>query len=114
MGFRGDAQRQRRKTAPKKASGLQMILILIAMAASVFLGYWAPTHLPFRGYLPIPNSWYAPIVRGAPVYPMQIIVGVVAFILMQFVIVLISGLLFPLAPEETYDKDGLYRGKRQK
>ncbi len=91
-----------------------MILIMIAMAVSVFLGYWAPTALPFRGYLPIPTGWYAPIVRGVPVYPMQIIVGVTAFILLQFFIVLISGLLFPLEPEEMYDKDGLYRGKRQK
>ena len=114
MGFRGEAQRQRRKTGPQKANGLQMILILIAMAVSVFLGYWAPANLPFRSYVPIPDSWYAPIVRGVPVYPMQIVVGVVAFILLQFVIVLISGLLFPLQPEEMYDKDGLYRGKRQK
>ena len=114
MGFRGEAPRQRRKTAPQRASGLQMILIFIAMAASVYLGYWVPANLRLLGYLPIPARWYAPIIRGVPVSAMHIIVASVVFILLQFLIVLISGVLFPLQPEDQYDQDGLYHGKRQK
>jgi hypothetical protein len=33
----------------------------------------------------------------------------VAFILLQFLVVLIQGILFPLQPQDKYDKDGLYK-----
>jgi len=36
---------------------------------------------------------------------------VVAFILLQFIVVLISGILFPLPPQEEFDEDGMYKRK---
>ena len=59
-------------------------------------------------YAPIPANWYTPILPNVPIRPIQIAVGVVAFILLQFVIVLISGILFPLPPQDEFDEDGMY------
>jgi hypothetical protein len=110
MGFKVDRSRRRRKTAPKKANPLQMLLIFIALGFSVWLGAWLPSNVPLGDYAPIPADWYTPILN-LPIRPIQIAVGVVAFILLQFFIVLISGFLFPLPPEDEFDKDGMYKRK---
>jgi hypothetical protein len=111
MGFKADSTRRRRKTAPQKANPLQMLLIFIALGFSVWLGAWLPLNVRLGDYVPIPANWYTPILPNVPIRPIQIAVGVVAFILLQFVIVLISGLLFPLPPQEEFDKDGMYKRK---
>jgi hypothetical protein len=111
MGFKADGKQRRRKTAPKKANPLQMLLIFIALGVSVWLGAWLPNNVPLRDYAPIPANWYTPLLPQVPIQPIQIVVGVVAFILLQFVIVLISGILFPLPPQEEFDEDGMYKRK---
>ena len=111
MGFKADRTRSRRKSAPQKANPLQMLLIFIALGFSVWLGAWLPLNVPLGDYAPIPANWYTPILPNVPIRPIQIAVGVVAFILLQFVIVLISGILFPLPPQEEFDEDGMYKRK---
>ena len=111
MGFKAGSSKRRRKTAPQKANPLQMLLIFIALGFSVWLGGWLPINMPLRDYAPIPADWYTPILPNVPIRPIQIVVGVVVFILLQFFIVLISGFLFPLPPEEEFDKDGMYKRK---
>jgi len=111
MGFKADSTRRRRKSAPQKANPLQMLLIFIALGFSVWLGAWLPNNVPLRDYAPIPANWYTPLLPQVPIQPIQIVVGVVAFILLQFVIVLISGILFPLPPQEEFDEDGMYKRK---
>jgi len=112
MGFKGETKR-RSKNTPRRASGLGMILIFIILAASVFVGWWVPLNIPLRLYMPIADNWYAPIIPGVNVWLIQIVVGLIAFILLQFVLVLFSGILFPPPPADEYDKDGLYIGKRK-
>jgi len=60
-------------------------------------GWWLPLNVPLRNYVPIPTtgSTYLAMV---PLLPIQLAVGVIVFILLQFVVVLISGILFPLPP----------------
>ncbi len=114
MGFRFDAQDRKagRKGGPKKASGLGMIIVFIVLTISIVLGWRVPLIVPFRAYLPaIPESWYYPFVPNLNVLPIQLVVGAVVFILLQFIVVLFSGILFPLEPEDKYDKDGHYIGK---
>ena len=111
MGFKADGKQRRRKTAPQKANPLQMLLIFIALGFSVWLGAWLPNNVPLRDYAPIPANWYTPLLPQVPIQPIQIVVGVVAFILLQFIIVLISGILFPLPPQEEFDEDGMYKRK---
>ena len=116
MGFRFDsADRKGKKGAPRKASGFGMLMIFVVLGVSIVLGWWS-VNIPLRTYVPIPDRWYAPIlpnVPGVSVRPIQLAIGVISFILLQFIVVLISGILFPLPPEEKYDKDGLYIGKRK-
>jgi len=111
MGFKADGKQRRRKTAPQKANPLQMLLIFFALGFSVWLGAWLPNNVPLRDYAPIPANWYTPLLPQVPIQPIQIVVSVVAFILLQFVIVLISGILFPLPPQEEFDEDGMYKRK---
>jgi len=111
MGFKFDSSKRQRKNAPQKANPFQMLLIFIALGVSIWLGAWLPTNVPLRDYAPIPASWYNPLLPGVPLLPIQIIVGVVAFILLQFIVVLISGILFPLPPQDEYDEDGMYKRK---
>ena len=111
MGFKADGKQRRRKSAPQKANPLQMLLIFIALGVSIWLGAWLPINVPLRDYAPIPASWYVRFLPSVPVLPIQLIVGVVAFILLQFVVVLISGILFPLPPQEEFDEDGMYKRK---
>jgi len=111
MGFKADGKQRRRKSAPQKANPLQMLLIFIALGFSVWLGAWLPGNVPLRDYAPIPANWYTPLLPQVPIQPIQIVVGVVAFVLLQFVVVLISGILFPLPPQEEFDEDGMYKRK---
>jgi hypothetical protein len=107
MGFKSEfGQPRRNKNAPQKASGIGMILIFIALGLSVALGWWIPLNYPVRNYLPFTATWST--------LTLQLVTGVVVFILLQFIIVLIQGMLFPPQPEDVHDKDGLYIGKRQK
>ncbi len=64
MGFKADRTQRRRKSAPKKANPLQMLLIFIALGFSVWLGAWLPLNVPLRDYAPIPANWYTPILPG--------------------------------------------------
>ena len=115
MGFRFESQDRKGKTGgPKKASGFGMLMIFVVLAISIVLGWWLPLNVPLRNYVPIPDNWYVPIWPMVPLLPIQLAVGVIVFILLQFVVVLISGILFPLPPEELYDKDGLYLGKNKR
>jgi hypothetical protein len=112
MGFKGESAAKRRdKNAPRRANGLQMILIFIILGVSVFAGWWVPLNIPLRAYVPIRDDWYTPLIPHTQVMLIQLVVGLAVFILLQFVLVLLSGFLFPLPPVEQYDKDGLYIGK---
>ena len=114
MGFRADtSDKKERKGGPRKASGFGMLMIFVVMAVSIVLGWLAP-QLPLRNYIPIPDNWYYPLYSVVRVLPIQLAVGLVAFILLQFLVVLLSGFLFPLPPEEVFDKDGFYLGKNKK
>jgi len=106
MGFKIESGKRSNKNAPKKASGIAMILVFIAAGIAIFLGWWVPQSYSIPGVLPFTATWST--------LTLQIVTGLVAFILLQFVVVLISGILFPLQPEESYDKDGLYIGKNKK
>ena len=107
MGFRIESGRPRRdKNAPQKVSGIGMLLIFIVLGVSVALGRWIPLNYDVRQYLPFTATWSTLTI--------QLATGVVAFILLQFIIVLIQGILFPPPPEDQYDQDGLYIGKREK
>jgi len=106
MGFKFDSTKRGDKNAPKKASGIGMILIFVTAGIAIFLGGWVPQNYSIRDVLPFTATWST--------LTLQIVTGLVAFILLQFVVVLISGILFPLQPEESYDKDGLYIGKNKK
>ena len=107
MGFRIQSRLPRRdKNAPQKASGIGMILIFIVLGASVALGWWIPLNYDVRGKLPFTATWSTLAI--------QLVTGVVAFILLQFILVLIQGILFPPQPQDQYDQDGLYIGKREK
>jgi Na+/proline symporter len=114
MGFKYETTRRRDKNVPKRASGIGMILVFICIAAAVVIGWWVPLNVPLRAYVPIPENWYNPVVPGVHILWIQVVVGVAAFILLQFLVVLLSGIIFPPPPEELYDKDGLYIGKSQK
>lgn len=106
MGFKIESGKKRDKNAPQRASGIGMILIFIALGISVALGWYIPLNYPVRDYLPFTATW--------SLLALQLATGVTAFILLQFIIVLIQGILLPPQPEDLYDKDGLYIGKRQK
>jgi hypothetical protein len=106
MGFRIESGKKRDKNTPQRASGLGMILIFIALGISVALGWYIPLNYPVRDYLPFTAAW--------SLLTLQFAVGVTAFILLQFIIVLIQGILAPPQSEDLYDKDGLYIGKREK
>ncbi len=106
MGFKIESGKRSDKNAPKKASGMGMILVFITAGIAVFLGWWVPQNYAVRDVLPFTATWST--------LTLQIVTGLAAFILLQFVIVLISGILFPPPPEELYDKDGLYLGKNKK
>ena len=106
MGFKFESTKRGDKNAPKKTSGIGMILVFIAAGIAIFLGWWVPQSYSIPGVLPFTATWST--------LTLQIVTGLVAFILLQFVVVLISGILFPLQPEESYDKDGLYIGKNKK
>jgi hypothetical protein len=115
MGFKYESNKKKNKNAPRKASGVGMILIFICIAAAVVIGWWAPLNIPFRAYLPIPDNWYAPLIRGVEILPIQLVAGLAAFILLQFVVVLLGGIISPPQPEDLYDeKTGLYMGKRKR
>jgi TRAP-type C4-dicarboxylate transport system permease small subunit len=101
MGFRFDSTQRRKKNARGPVSGIGMILIFIVLGFSIWLGWWLPKNVNLRGYVPIPDNWN--------LLTQQIVVGVVAFILLQFLVVLIQGILFPLQPQDKYDEDGLYK-----
>ena len=105
MGFRIESGKKRDKNAPKRASGFGMILIFIALGASIALGWYIPLNYPVRNYLPFTATW--------SLLALQFAVGVTAFILLQFFVVLIQGILAPPQPEDLYDKDGMYMGKRK-
>lgn len=110
MGFRFDVQdrKGRRKGAPKKASGLGMVIVFIALAVSIVLGWRIPLVAPLRAYMPfIPESWYYPFVPYLNVLPIQLAVGIVAFILIQFFIMLFWGVLFPPPPRDQYEEQAL-------
>jgi|GEM_PF-5129190 len=111
MGFKYESSKRRNKNAPQKASGIGMILIFIVMGVSVLLGWWLPVNVPLQQYAPIPDSWYAPLLPNPAIRPIQIVVGVVAFILLQFLVVLISGFVFPLPPQDEIDEDGFIKRK---
>jgi hypothetical protein len=106
MGFKFESVKRSDKNAPKKASGMGMILVFITAGIAIFLGWWVPQNYSVRDILPFTATWST--------LTLQIVTGLVAFILLQFVVVLISGILFPPPPEELYDKDGLYLGKNKK
>ncbi len=101
MGFRYDSNKRRDKSAVRKANGFQMIMVLIILAFSVWLGWWLPGHVDVRQYVPIPLNW--------PDLAVSILAGLSAFILLQFVVVFISGILFPLPPKDKYDETGMYK-----
>lgn len=102
MGFRYDSSKKgKAKGAPQKANGFQMIMIFVALGVSAWFGWWLPDHFEVRQYVPIPWNW--------PNWTISIMAGLAAFILLQFFIVLISGLLFPLPPREQFDEDGFIK-----
>ena len=111
MGFKYETSKKRNKNAPQKASGIGMSLILVVMGISVLLGWWLPIHVPLQQYVPIPNNWYTPILPNPEIRIIQIVVGLVAFILLQFLVVLISGFLFPLPPQDEVDEEGFIKRK---
>jgi hypothetical protein len=109
MGFRYESSSRRQKNAPRPASGIGMILIFIVLAFSIWLGWWLPLNVPLLDYLPISRNWYNPFVPNVSIRPIQVAVGVVAFILLQFLVVLIQGVIAPPPPKDKYDEDGMYK-----
>ena len=107
MGFKGESKRTA-KTTPRPVSAIGMILIFIVVGVSVFLGYWLPGQYydEMSEYLPFTSTWSL-LMR-------QLATGIIAFILLQFVVVMIQGFIAPPPPEDMFDKDGLYIGKRKK
>jgi len=105
MGFRYDTSGRRNKNAPKGASVIGMILIFIAIGVSIAFGWWLPRQEYFyvRQYLTFTATW--------PDWQLSVFGGVVAFILLQFLIALISGILFPLPPKDELDQDGFIKRK---
>ncbi len=97
MGFRYDSNRPRKKDTVQKAGALDMITVIIILGISIWFGWWLPSHFNVRAYLPIPANW--------PDLAISVAGGVVAFILLQFVSVLISGILFPLQPQDQYEEE---------
>jgi len=97
MGFKYDTSGRRDKNAPQKASGIGMIVIFIVMGVSVALGWWLPTQVPLHAYLPFLASW-SMLTR-------QIATSVVAFVILQFLVVLIMGVIVPPRPRDEYEQD---------
>lgn len=111
MGFKYETSKRRDKNAPQKASGVGMIVVLIVFGISILVGWWLPLNVPLHQYLPIPGSWYVPILPNPPVSPIQIIAILVVFVLLQFIVVLVSGIVFPLPPQNEVDEDGFIKRK---
>ncbi len=101
MGFRYDTSKHRDKNAIQKASFFGMIMVFVILAFSIWFGWWLPDHFPVRAYLPILATW--------PNLAISILGGLAAFILLQFLVSLISGILFPPPPKDKYDQDGMYK-----
>jgi hypothetical protein len=97
MGFKYDTSGRRNKNAPRKASGIGMILIFIVLGISAGLGWWLPTQVPLHAYLPFVTSW-SMLTR-------QIVTGLAAFTLLQFLVVLIMGVITPPRPRDEYEED---------
>ncbi len=102
MGFRYDgSQKRKEKDKIQKANPFGMLMVFITLGFSVWLGWWLPDHVNVRQYVPIPDNW--------PNLAISILAGVAAFIILQFLVSLISGILFPLPPKDKYDEDGMYK-----
>lgn len=109
MGYnvsRSGLDKSRNKNAPQKANPIGMILVFITLGASIAFGWWLfqPLQASFvRQYLTFASNW--------PDWVIAVLGGVVALILLQFLVVLLSGILFPLPPQDEYDEDGMYKRK---
>ncbi len=102
MGFRYDSsQKRKRKDQIQKANPFGMLMVFIVLGVSAWFGWWLPGHMDVRQYVPIPANW--------PNLAISILGGLAAFILLQFLVSLISGILFPLPPQDKYDEDGMYK-----
>jgi len=97
MGFKYDTSRRRNKNAPQKTSGFGMIAVFIVLGISIALGAWLPTIVPLRESVPFLANWN--------LLALQIGTGVTAFIILQFIMVLIMGAIIPPRPKDEYEED---------
>jgi hypothetical protein len=97
MGFKYDTTRHRNKNAPKRTSGFGMIAVFIVLGVSIALGAWLPTMIGLRDRVPFLANWNLLAV--------QVLTGVVAFIILQFIVVLVMGAIIPPRPKDEYEED---------
>jgi hypothetical protein len=97
MGFKYDTTGRRNKNAPKGASGFGMIAVFIVLGISIALGAWLPTAVSLRDRVPFLANWNLLAV--------QILTGVIAFIILQFIVVLVMGAIIPPRSKDEYEED---------
>ena len=97
MGFKYDTNVRRDKNAPRRTGGFGMIAVFIILGISIALGAWLPTIVPLRQSVPFLANWN--------LLALQIVTGVVAFIILQFVLVLVMGAITPPRPKDEYEMD---------
>jgi len=80
-----------------------MILVFIVIGVSIWFGWWLPRQEYFyvRDYLTFAAKWAD--------WQISILGGVVAFVILQLVMVAVLGILFPLPPKDKFDQDGFYK-----
>lgn len=97
MGFKYDTTGHRNKNAPRRTSGFDMIAVFIVLGVSIALGAWLPTAVSWRDRAPFLAHW--------DLLAMQILTGVIAFIILQFIVVLVMGVVIPPKPKDEYEED---------
>ncbi len=73
-----------------------MIAVFIVMGISIALGAWLPTVAPLRESVPFLANWN--------LLALQILTGVTAFIILQFIVVLVMGAIMPPRPKDEYEE----------
>jgi len=97
MGFKYDTSGRRNKNAPRRTSGFGMIAVFIILGISIALGAWLPTAVRLRESVPFLAKWNLLAV--------QIVTGVIAFVILQFTVVLVIGVIIPPRPKDEYEAD---------
>lgn len=97
MGFKYDTSGRRDKNAPRRTGGFGMIAVFIVLGISIVLGAWLPTAAPLRASVPFVANW--------DLLALQIVTGVIVFIILQFVVVLVMGMIVPPRPKDEYEED---------